>query len=170
MITSEQNNISSLEYALYESVSESLSEKSLLSQEGTCSKLPGTLLDDLPAPENSEGTAGMAALLCRLARPRCSSRRWLGAILREKHGRAPPLMLRDGAGLLAGGGRSLTAYIRAHSRGQHTEAAGPVEVDLKRLEGEDDGRDTRTWCVSTLLVSHTDKHTHLSHPSDTSAY
>lgn len=119
---------------------------------------------------NSEDAAGMAALLCRLARPRCPSRRWLGAILREKHGRAPPLILRDGAGLLAGGGRPLTAYSRAHSRGQHTEAAGPVEVDLKRLEGEDDGRDTLTWCVSTLLVIHTDKHTHLSHPSDTSAY
>lgn len=47
-----------------------------------------------------------------------------------------------GARLLAGGGRPLTGYSRAQSRRQHTEAAAAVEVDLKRLEGKDDGRGT----------------------------
>ncbi|XP_051233896.1 enoyl-CoA hydratase domain-containing protein 2, mitochondrial [Dicentrarchus labrax] len=81
----------------------------------------------------------MSALFRRLAGPRCSPRRWLGVIMREKHGRNTCLVHRDGARLLAGGGCPLTANSRAHSRRQHTEAEGPVEVDLKRLEGEDDG-------------------------------
>ncbi|XP_044056794.1 enoyl-CoA hydratase domain-containing protein 2, mitochondrial [Siniperca chuatsi] len=81
----------------------------------------------------------MTTLLRRLSGPRCSSRRWLGVILLDTHGRTSRLIPRDGARLLAGGGRSLTVYSRTHSRGQHTEAAEPVEVDLKRLEGEDDG-------------------------------
>ncbi|KAM9358567.1 enoyl-CoA hydratase domain-containing protein 2, mitochondrial isoform 2-T2 [Symphorus nematophorus] len=81
----------------------------------------------------------MTALLRRLTGPRCSSSWCLGVILRETHGRTLHLLPRDGARLLSGGGRPLTAYRRAHSRRQHTEAAEPVEVDLKRLEGEDDG-------------------------------
>uniref|UniRef100_A0A3Q3VV72 Uncharacterized protein n=1 Tax=Mola mola TaxID=94237 RepID=A0A3Q3VV72_MOLML len=67
----------------------------------------------------------MAALLRRLAEPRRSSTLWLAAIIpAETHGRAPRLDPRDGL---------------AHSRGQHTEAAAPAEVDLKRLDGDDDG-------------------------------
>lgn len=60
-------------------------------------------------------------------------------ILRETHRRTSQLIPREGERLLAGGGRPLTACGRAHSRRQHTEAGDPVEVDLKRLEGEDDG-------------------------------
>lgn len=85
----------------------------------------------------------MAALLYKVARCRCSSRQWLCAILREKHSQATRMTLRGGAGLLASGGRPPTACNLTHSRRQHTEAAAPVEVDFKRLEGEDDGRDTR---------------------------
>ncbi|XP_029285141.1 enoyl-CoA hydratase domain-containing protein 2, mitochondrial [Cottoperca gobio] len=76
----------------------------------------------------------MATLLRRLAGPG-----WLGVILRETHGRSSHLIPRDGSRLLAGGGRPLTAYSRPHSRRQHTKAADPPEVVLKRLEGEDNG-------------------------------
>ncbi|XP_076582389.1 enoyl-CoA hydratase domain-containing protein 2, mitochondrial [Chaetodon auriga] len=81
----------------------------------------------------------MTALLRRLPGSKCCLRRWLGAILPETHDRTSHLLPRDGARPLAGGGSPLTACSRAHSRGQHTEAADPAEVDLKRLEGEDDG-------------------------------
>lgn len=94
----------------------------------------------------------MAALLYKLARPRCSSRQWLRAILRDHHDRATRMTLRDGAGLPTRGGRPATPYSPANSRRQHTEAAAPVEVDLKRLEGEDDGRNTHT----RQFVIHTD--------------
>ncbi|XP_059196943.1 LOW QUALITY PROTEIN: enoyl-CoA hydratase domain-containing protein 2, mitochondrial [Centropristis striata] len=91
----------------------------------------------------------MAALLRRLAGPRCSARRWLGVILQKTHGQTSPRSPPDGPRLLAGCGRPLTAYSRAHSRRQqHTEAAGPLEVDLKRLEGEDDG------IVEVLMCRH----------------
>nr|XP_046247275.1 enoyl-CoA hydratase domain-containing protein 2, mitochondrial isoform X2 [Scatophagus argus] len=90
----------------------------------------------------------MVALLRRLAGPMCLSRQWLGVILPETHGRTSTLIPRDGARLLAGGGRPLTAYSRAQSRRQHTEAADPVEVDLKRLEGEDVG------IVEVLMCRH----------------
>lgn len=40
--------------------------------------------------------------------------------------------------MLPGDGRCVAGYARAHSRTQHT-AAGAIEVDLQRLEGEDDG-------------------------------
>ncbi|KAG8003536.1 Enoyl-CoA hydratase domain-containing protein 2 [Nibea albiflora] len=90
----------------------------------------------------------MTTLLRRLVGPGCPSSRWLGVILRESHGRAVHLIPRDGARLLAGGDRPLTAYSRAHSRRQHTEAAKPVEVDVKRLDGEDDG------VVEVLMCRH----------------
>lgn len=79
----------------------------------------------------------MAALIHRVAGRWCSSSRCLGArIIQETHNRGPGRLLRGATGLLSSMGRSLTPYGRA----QHTEAAGPVEVDLKRLEGEDNGR------------------------------
>lgn len=79
----------------------------------------------------------MAALLHRVARRWCSSSRCLGArIIQETHNRGAAGLLRGAAGLLSSTGRPLTP----HGRAQHTEAAAPVEVDLKRLEGEDDGR------------------------------
>ncbi|KAL7397789.1 hypothetical protein ABVT39_028012 [Epinephelus coioides] len=90
----------------------------------------------------------MTTLLRRLAGPRCSPRRWLGLILRETHGRPSALVPRDGSRPLAGGSRPLTAHSGAQSRGQHTQAADPVEVDLKRLEGEDDG------IVEVLMCRH----------------
>lgn len=82
----------------------------------------------------------MAALLRRLAEPRRSSTLWLAAIIpAETHGRAPRLDPRDGL---------------AHSRGQHTEAAAPAEVDLKRLDGDDDGRDTREMKSDVVCPLH----------------
>ncbi|XP_070687731.1 enoyl-CoA hydratase domain-containing protein 2, mitochondrial [Pempheris klunzingeri] len=75
----------------------------------------------------------MTALFRRLTRPR------LCVILRETHNRTSRLIHRDGARLLAGAGRPPTVHSHALSRWQHTEAADPVEVHLKRLEGEDDG-------------------------------
>ncbi|XP_074492030.1 enoyl-CoA hydratase domain-containing protein 2, mitochondrial [Sebastes fasciatus] len=90
----------------------------------------------------------MSTLLRRLAGSRCSSSRWLGVIQRETHSRTSSLIQRDGPRLLAGGGRPLTACSRAQSRWQHTEAGGPVEVDMKRLEGEDNG------IVEVLLCRH----------------
>lgn len=76
----------------------------------------------------------MAAHIHRL---RVSSSRCLGtSLFRGPHGRAPGGLLRGAAGLLSGAGRPVAPPGRA----QHTEAAAPVEVDLKRLEGEDDGR------------------------------
>ncbi|KAM7410272.1 hypothetical protein PAMA_001625 [Pampus argenteus] len=81
----------------------------------------------------------MTALLRRLAVPRCSLWRWPGVILQDKHGPTPHPNPRDEARLLPGQGRSLTGYSRAHSCQLHTEAAAAAEVDLKRLDGEDDG-------------------------------
>lgn len=44
--------------------------------------------------------------------------------------------------MLAGGSRLLMGHSGAHSRRQqHTEAEQPVEVDMKRLEGADNGRE-----------------------------
>uniref|UniRef100_A0A667YBT3 Enoyl CoA hydratase domain containing 2 n=1 Tax=Myripristis murdjan TaxID=586833 RepID=A0A667YBT3_9TELE len=40
---------------------------------------------------------------------------------------------------MPGGGRPLTGHTRTHTRRQHTDPADPVEVDLKRLDGEDTG-------------------------------
>nr|XP_020480954.1 enoyl-CoA hydratase domain-containing protein 2, mitochondrial [Monopterus albus] len=68
----------------------------------------------------------MTTVLRRLAGPRCSSWRCLGIVLR-------------GPRLLACGSPPLTGYSGAHSRRQHTDGADPVEVDVKRLEGQDDG-------------------------------
>ncbi|XP_045905342.1 enoyl-CoA hydratase domain-containing protein 2, mitochondrial [Micropterus dolomieu] len=90
----------------------------------------------------------MTTLLRRLAGPRCSSMRWLSEIQRETHGRPSHLIPRDGARPLAGGGGPLTVWSRAHSRGLHTEAAEQVEVDLKPLEGVDDG------IVEVLMCRH----------------
>ncbi|XP_047442995.1 enoyl-CoA hydratase domain-containing protein 2, mitochondrial [Mugil cephalus] len=90
----------------------------------------------------------MTALLRKLAVPRSSSWRCLAVIGRETHSRTPRLIARDGARLLAGGEGPLAGYSRALSRGQHTDAAGPVEVDLKRLEGKDDG------IVEVLMCRH----------------
>uniref|UniRef100_A0A8C6LIS1 Enoyl CoA hydratase domain containing 2 n=1 Tax=Nothobranchius furzeri TaxID=105023 RepID=A0A8C6LIS1_NOTFU len=77
----------------------------------------------------------MTTLLCRM---RCSS--WLP--LRGAH-RLTNVIHRDGARLLAGSGRPLTVYSRPDTRGQHTRAVDPTEVDLQRLEGQDEGGNTR---------------------------
>ncbi|XP_039984115.1 enoyl-CoA hydratase domain-containing protein 2, mitochondrial [Xiphias gladius] len=84
----------------------------------------------------------MTTLLRRLAGPRSSSWRCLGAALRGAHGSASHLIHRGGARVLAGGGRPLAG------RRQHTAAADPLEVDLKRLEGGDDG------IVEVLMCQH----------------
>lgn len=67
------------------------------------------------------------------------------SLWRRQDSRTPGGILRDGARLLAGDRRSLPGY----SRGQHTEAAAePVEVDLKRLEGQHQG------IVEVLMCRH----------------
>ncbi|XP_029004392.1 enoyl-CoA hydratase domain-containing protein 2, mitochondrial [Betta splendens] len=86
----------------------------------------------------------MAALLRSLPRPRSSSWRCVGVILRGTSRGAH----REGARLQAEGGGSLAAHRSALSRGLHTESADPVEVDVKRLEGEDDG------IVEVLMCRH----------------
>ncbi|XP_071343480.1 enoyl-CoA hydratase domain-containing protein 2, mitochondrial [Trachinotus anak] len=90
----------------------------------------------------------MTALIRSLAGARCSSWRCPGVIPRGAHMRPSPLLHREGARMLAGASRPLTGHSRAHSRGQHTEAADPAEVDLKRLEGGDDG------IVEVLMCRH----------------
>uniref|UniRef100_A0A3Q4IFS0 Enoyl CoA hydratase domain containing 2 n=1 Tax=Neolamprologus brichardi TaxID=32507 RepID=A0A3Q4IFS0_NEOBR len=90
----------------------------------------------------------MTTILCRLTGPRCSLWRYGAVIKRETHSRTSHVIPRGGARLLAGGGRPLTGYSRAQSRRQHTEAAAAVEVDLKRLEGKDDG------IVEVLMCRH----------------
>lgn len=91
----------------------------------------------------------MAALLHRLAGGRRGSL-WLcrGVILRETPSWTPSLTPRGRAPLVAGGGPPLPGYRGAQSRMQHTEAEDPVEVDVKRLEGEDDG------IVEVLMCRH----------------
>ncbi|KAF7661870.1 hypothetical protein LDENG_00251540 [Lucifuga dentata] len=89
----------------------------------------------------------MTAFLHRAALPRCLSWRFLDVMLHNIHG-TPHLIPRHGAQFVAGGGRSLAAYTRAQNRMQHTEAAGAVEVDIKRLDGEDAG------IVEVLMCQH----------------
>lgn len=82
-------------------------------------------------------SADMAALIRVLVGRRCPSPRCLRAgLFRERLGRAPWRLLRGTAALPSGPGRTLPTSGRA----RHTEASGPAEVDLKRLEGEDNGR------------------------------
>ncbi|KAA8589282.1 hypothetical protein FQN60_012647 [Etheostoma spectabile] len=94
---------------------------------------------------SKQAPTSMATLLRRLPGPMCSPRRWQGVILQETRGGTSHRVPRNGRGLLPGGGRPLTAY----SRGQHT-APGPetLEVDIKRLEGEDNG------IVEVLMCRH----------------
>ena len=94
----------------------------------------------------------MTTLIRRLARPGSSPWRWLGVNLQDTHRQTLHLTPRDEARLLAGGGRSLAGCSYSQSRKQHTEAAA-VEVDLKRLDGEDDGRDSLSChqqCLNSL--------------------
>lgn len=72
--------------------------------------------------------------------------RYRAVVIREAQSRTSHMIPRAGARLLAGGGGPVTGWSRAQSRRQHTEAAAPVEVDVKRLEGTDDGRDA--FCVT----------------------
>ncbi|KAL6107469.1 echdc2 [Pungitius sinensis] len=82
----------------------------------------------------------MATLLRRLAAPSCSSRPWT-------HVRALAPIPRGGAPRLPGEGVLPPACGGAQSRRQHAEAS-PPEVDLRRLEGEDDG------IVEVLMCRH----------------
>lgn len=89
----------------------------------------------------------MAALLRRLPGSRSSSSRCLVAIIRGKHDRSPGLMPRDREPPQATHGRPVAACGHTSSRRLHADAAAAVEVDLKRLDGEDLGRDTLTFSV-----------------------
>uniref|UniRef100_A0AAQ4R4L3 Enoyl CoA hydratase domain containing 2 n=1 Tax=Gasterosteus aculeatus aculeatus TaxID=481459 RepID=A0AAQ4R4L3_GASAC len=75
----------------------------------------------------------MATLLRRLPALSRSPRPWTQVILRET------LIPRCGAPLLTGEGVPLPACGRAQSRRQHADASAALEVDVRRLEGEDDG-------------------------------
>ncbi|XP_054902577.1 enoyl-CoA hydratase domain-containing protein 2, mitochondrial [Poeciliopsis prolifica] len=88
----------------------------------------------------------MASVLHRLAVPRCSLLRRLAVPPRETQRLKHQVLHRDGTRLLAGGSRSLAACSRADSRSQHT--AAEVEVELKRLEGQDEG------IVEVLMCRH----------------
>ncbi|MED6292338.1 Enoyl-CoA hydratase domain-containing protein 2, mitochondrial [Characodon lateralis] len=81
----------------------------------------------------------MTAVLRRLAVPRCSLWRCLAVSLRETQRLYHHVLNRDGTRVLAEGRSSLAACCRSESRWQHTEAQESVEVDLKRLEGQDEG-------------------------------
>ncbi|XP_075895386.1 enoyl-CoA hydratase domain-containing protein 2, mitochondrial isoform X2 [Nelusetta ayraudi] len=81
----------------------------------------------------------MAALLRRLPGSRSSSSRCLVAIIRGKHDRSPGLMPRDRGPPQAAHGRPVAACGHTSSRRLHADAAAAVEVDLKRLDGEDRG-------------------------------
>ncbi|XP_015248462.1 PREDICTED: enoyl-CoA hydratase domain-containing protein 2, mitochondrial [Cyprinodon variegatus] len=84
----------------------------------------------------------MAAVLRRLLVPSCS--RWRPVAVPLKH----RVLHRAGAPLLAEGSRSPAACSRAESGWQHTQVGGSVEVDLKRLEGQDEG------IVEVLMCRH----------------
>ncbi|XP_074523860.1 enoyl-CoA hydratase domain-containing protein 2, mitochondrial [Halichoeres trimaculatus] len=81
----------------------------------------------------------MSAFLRRLPGLRCSFRPWPPLLLRETREQTSVLTPNGGATIYAGGGRLLTAFSPAQHRWQHTAAAGQLEVDMKRLEGEDNG-------------------------------
>uniref|UniRef100_A0A1A7XX61 Enoyl CoA hydratase domain containing 2 n=1 Tax=Iconisemion striatum TaxID=60296 RepID=A0A1A7XX61_9TELE len=58
------------------------------------------------------------------------------------------MIYRDGVRLLAGSGRPLTVYSCADTRRRYTQAVDPTEVDLQRLEGQDEG------IVEVLMCRH----------------
>ncbi|KAG7228958.1 hypothetical protein INR49_008736 [Caranx melampygus] len=90
----------------------------------------------------------MTTLFSRVAGPRCSTWRRMGAFLRGTHSLPSHLLPRYGARMLDGARRPVTEYGRQRIRGQHTDAVDPVEVDLKRLEEGDNG------IVEVLLCRH----------------
>uniref|UniRef100_A0AAQ4PKZ8 Enoyl CoA hydratase domain containing 2 n=1 Tax=Gasterosteus aculeatus aculeatus TaxID=481459 RepID=A0AAQ4PKZ8_GASAC len=113
----------------------------------------------------------MATLLRRLPALSRSPRPWTQVILRET------LIPRCGAPLLTGEGVPLPACGRAQSRRQHADASAALEVDVRRLEGEDDGITEVLMCrhrarnalghvflsqvsISTTTCLHTHTHTH----------
>uniref|UniRef100_A0A1A7X0V6 Enoyl CoA hydratase domain containing 2 n=1 Tax=Iconisemion striatum TaxID=60296 RepID=A0A1A7X0V6_9TELE len=85
----------------------------------------------------------MTAMTTLLGRLRCSL--WLP--LRGAH-RQINMIYRDGVRLLAGSGRPLTVYSCADTRRRYTQAVDPTEVDLQRLEGQDEG------IVEVLMCRH----------------
>lgn len=92
--------------------------------------------------KRNKTSSSMTTLFSRVAGLRCSTWGHLGACLRGP--RSPPsrLLPRYGERSLVGGGRPAAECGRRHIRGQHTEAVSPVEVDLKWLEGGDNGTDS----------------------------
>lgn len=90
----------------------------------------------------SETTAIMAALLRRLPGATGSPGRCPAAIIRGKQDNSRALILRGRGPLQAADGRPVAARCRTQSRRLHTGAAAAPEVDLKRRDGEDQGRNT----------------------------
>ncbi|XP_041704827.1 enoyl-CoA hydratase domain-containing protein 2, mitochondrial [Coregonus clupeaformis] len=78
--------------------------------------------------------------LRRFATRHCSLSRGLGALSPASLGAPGSVTLhRLRVETLPGGGRPFTGYNDTHTRWLHTETPEPVEVDLKRLDGEDTG-------------------------------
>lgn len=104
----------------------------------------------------------MAALLRRLPGFTASSSRCLVAIIRAKPDNSPGLIPRDRGALQAAERLPVAACSHTQSRWLHAEAPLPVEVDLKRLDGEDQGRNTeikpfpmhlhRNSCINTQTM------------------
>ncbi|XP_041646572.1 enoyl-CoA hydratase domain-containing protein 2, mitochondrial [Cheilinus undulatus] len=90
----------------------------------------------------------MSALLRRLPGLYVSFRPRMAHSLRGTRGQTSALSHRGAATLHPGGGCSLTGNSLDQSRGEHTEAGSPPEVDLRRLEGEDQG------IVEVLMCRH----------------
>lgn len=86
----------------------------------------------------------MAALLRKLPRFAGSSSRGLVAMIRGKQDNGPGLIPRDRGSLQAADGLPVAACSHAPSRGLHAGASAAVEVDLKRLDGQDRGRNVNT--------------------------
>uniref|UniRef100_A0A8C6T2V1 Enoyl CoA hydratase domain containing 2 n=1 Tax=Neogobius melanostomus TaxID=47308 RepID=A0A8C6T2V1_9GOBI len=80
----------------------------------------------------------MTTLLRKLVSLRCLSPNF-HACCRRSPGRSVHLSHGRGAQLVTGGSRSVAAVARTHNRQLHAEAGEAVEVDLKRLDGGDDG-------------------------------
>ncbi|XP_068174819.1 enoyl-CoA hydratase domain-containing protein 2, mitochondrial isoform X2 [Antennarius striatus] len=81
----------------------------------------------------------MTAVGPRLVGPRWVWRRWHSAVSRTAHGRHSYQIRQDSSRPAEGGVVPLTACGRPQHRRQHTEASHRVEVELKRLDGEDGG-------------------------------
>uniref|UniRef100_A0A8C6T2T0 Enoyl CoA hydratase domain containing 2 n=1 Tax=Neogobius melanostomus TaxID=47308 RepID=A0A8C6T2T0_9GOBI len=95
----------------------------------------------------------MTTLLRKLVSLRCLSPNF-HACCRRSPGRSVHLSHGRGAQLVTGGSRSVAAVARTHNRQLHAEAGEAVEVDLKRLDGGDDGNSCKVnlFCFVAIKI------------------